>query len=119
MNPKNRRSFLKVFSSGITGAILLPSLSSRANTEYLALKSTQDNSEAYWQEVKEQFKFAQGLHYFNNASLGPSPIPVQEATELYRETLDGFPSKYMWGGWQDEKEAVRDKLAGLFACSAE
>ena len=33
--------------------------------------------------------------------------------------MDGFPSKYMWGGWADEKEAVRKKVADLFAVSNE
>ena len=33
--------------------------------------------------------------------------------------LDKFPSKYMWGGWADEKEAVRKKVADLFSVSHE
>ena len=75
--------------------------------------------ESDWLKVKDEFKFADGLHYFNNASLGPSPIPVQNATNHYRALLDGFPSKYMWGGWQDEKEEVRQKVADLVKVSNE
>ena len=37
----------------------------------------------------------------------------------FRDTLDDFPSKYMWGGWDEEKEAVRKKTASLFSVSEE
>ena len=36
---------------------------------------------------------------------------VADATENFRRTLDGFPSKYMWGGWNTDKEQVREKAA--------
>ncbi len=57
--------------------------------------------------------------YFNNASLGPSPALVADATESYRRTLDAFPSRWMWGGWKDEYEAVRTKSAELLGASPE
>jgi len=78
-----------------------------------------DDSESFWELVKTQFVFASGLHYFNNASLGSCPIPVRRATKEARDTLDGFPSKYMWGGWDDEKEKVRQKIGDLFSVSPE
>ncbi|MFT5998377.1 MAG: isopenicillin-N epimerase [Neolewinella sp.] len=71
--------------------------------------------EAYWELVKEQFTFAPGLTYFNNGSLGACPDHVVQATNTFRQTLDGFPSKYMWGGWETEKEAVRQKVAETFS----
>jgi cysteine desulfurase/selenocysteine lyase len=37
----------------------------------------------------------------------------------FRNTLDDFPSKYMWGGWKDEIEEVRKKTADLFSVSEE
>ncbi|MEO0340762.1 MAG: aminotransferase class V-fold PLP-dependent enzyme [Bacteroidota bacterium] len=60
-----------------------------------------------------------GLYYFNNGSLGTCPDFVYEATNTFRKTLDGFPSKYMWGGWEGEKEEVRKKAADLFSVSPE
>jgi selenocysteine lyase/cysteine desulfurase len=57
--------------------------------------------------------------YLNNASLGPSPALVADATETFRRQLDAFPSRYMWGGWSEEKEVVRSKAAGLVGASAE
>jgi selenocysteine lyase/cysteine desulfurase len=44
---------------------------------------------------------------------------VSDATEAYRQQLDGFPSRYMWGGWRDEKEAVRSKAAALLGADPE
>jgi len=36
---------------------------------------------------------------------------VIDKTEKYRRVLDGFPSKYMWGGWNQEKENVRSSIS--------
>jgi isopenicillin-N epimerase len=118
MNERNRRSFLKTTFTGILGGLAIPSLGS--NLDSLPNFSLHNsNEEDYWEAVKTEFKFAPKLRYFNNGSLGPSPIPVQLATEKYRELLDGFPSKYMWGGWNDEKEETRSKVAGLLKVDAE
>lgn len=70
-------------------------------------------SDKYWRLVKEQFKFTEGLTYFNNASLGATPLSVIDKTHAFRNLLHQYPSKYMWGGWKDEKEQVRDKVATL------
>ena len=122
MKNNRRRSFVKQLLAGVTGATLLPSYTANASTSKKEIGSSidyEDDSEAFWEQLKQQFSFAEGLHYFNNASLGPSPIPVQEATNTFRATLDGFPSKYMWGDWSDEKETVRQKVADLFTVSNE
>ncbi len=73
--------------------------------------------EAFWETIQSQFRFADGLAYFNNGSLGACPAPIREATNAFRDILDDFPSKYMWGGWDDEKEKVRTKVATLFSVS--
>lgn len=121
MKKNYRRSFVKQLFTGVVGATLLPSYAAQSHTieqPDIPINST-DDSEAFWENIKAQFHFASGLRYFNNASLGPSPRMVQEATNTFRATLDGFPSKYMWGGWSDEKEDVRKKVAGLFSVSEE
>ena len=118
MNERNRRSFLKTSVTGLLGGLAVPALG--ANFDKLPDFSLLDsNEEDYWTAVKAEFKFAPSLRYFNNGSLGPSPIPVQRATEKYREMLDGFPSKYMWGGWNDEKEETRSKVAALLKVDSE
>jgi len=122
MKNTNRRKFIKSLTTGIAGSIVLPALTV-ANDKQLDEKNWKylidDDTEAFWEAVKKQFAFAPQLRYFNNASLGPSPIPVQKAAEAYRKTFDSFPSKYMWGGWKQKIETVRENVAQLFSVSKE
>ena len=120
---RSRRGFIQKTMGGIAGAMMLPSLTNAAEKHFERaseiIRPSNPNSEEYWKSVKDQFVFTPDLRYFNNASLGASPIPVQKATENFRDTLDGFPSKYMWGGWNDEKEETRTKVAELLSVDAE
>ncbi len=120
---KNRRKLLKTLSVGAAGALATPQqiwakATQPVQSAFEDLSNT-SNSEAYWETVQSQFHFAEGLVYFNNGSLGACPKPIREATMNFRNTLDDFPSKYMWGGWKDEIEAVRKKTADLFSVSEE
>ena len=45
----------------------------------------------YWRLVQNGFRLEPGLVYLNNASLGPSPELVADATEAFRRRLDAFP----------------------------
>jgi len=117
---RNRRNFIKSASAGTFGLLTLPLHTMARNAKFKLDKlKSGPTDEQYWQSIKEEFKFAQGLKYFNNGSLGPSPLPVRTATEQFRATLDEFPSKYMWGGWNDEKESTRLKVAELMHVDAE
>ncbi len=118
---KDRRQFIQAIGIGLT----LP-YTNFAHQDTVQGKEivdlhlrSADNSESFWALVKSQFSFAPQLRYFNNASLGACPLSVQHATNNARNTLDGFPSKYMWGGWDEEKEMVREKVAKLLSVSAE
>jgi len=121
----NRRKFLKSITTGVAGSLVIPNLAKAHNNTITntnfekALVNFSEEDEAFWELVQSQFRLAPELHYFNNASLGASPIPVQHATQNFREMLDGFPSKYMWGGWVEEKETTRKKVADLFSVSEE
>lgn len=119
----NRRKFLKTLGTGAIASFAVPAKTwgHAATPVYKALEDLKDVdvSEAYWEKVRSQFKFAEGLSYFNNGSLGACPQPIREATMAFRNTLDDFPSKYMWGGWKDEIEEVRKKAAGVFSVSEE
>ena len=119
----NRRKFLKTLSIGTASALAAPTQlwarSAQPLRSAITDLKTNDTSEAYWETVQSQFNFADGLTYFNNGSLGACPRPIREATMNFRNTLDDFPSKYMWGGWKDEIEAVRKKTAELFSVSEE
>lgn len=121
MSTTNRRSFIKKITAGTAASLLIPQLyaENKKHLKPLTAYKTEDNSEEFWDTVKAQFHFAHGLYYFNNGSLGPSPISVTGATNSYRATLDGFPSRYMWGEWNDEKENVRQQVASLFSVNKE
>jgi len=119
----NRRNWLRQSVLATAGAALLaPSGLKALNDRQASIPeqlATPGIDEAYWEMVKSQFTFAPGLTYFNNGSLGACPNHVIQATNEFRKTLDGFPSKYMWGGWDDEKEALREKVAKNFSISPE
>ena len=119
----SRRKFLSTAFTGIAGSAFLFAADRESlfeqHSDSLSELASLDNSESYWDLVKNSFSLDSGLHYFNNGSLGPSPEIVIDATEKFRRTMDGFPSKYMWGGWNAEKEEVRNKAAHLFKVSPE
>ena len=121
----SRRHFIRNILTGIAGSSLLLETGKErllAKADPILPPSVDRNlhlPESYWRLVKKNFPFEPKLLYFNNASLGPSPEIVRDATEAFRRTLDSFPSKYMWGGWQEDKEQVRTKAANLLGVSAE
>ncbi|MCG6950507.1 MAG: aminotransferase class V-fold PLP-dependent enzyme [Acidobacteria bacterium] len=123
MGGQTRRSFATRAAATLSGAALLTAAgleTTLAETkDLLTSSSAGDIGTDYWRLVRRQFRLDPGLVYLNNASLGPSPALVADATETFRRTLDGFPSRYMWGGWSDEKETVREKAAGLLGASPE
>lgn len=113
-----RQSILSSAGVALLAPNALQALSDQ-QAEVLDLLDTTAKGEAYWRGIKQKFHFAKGLTYFNNGSLGACPDHVVEATNTFRQTLDGFPSKYMWGGWAIEKETVRKKVAEMFSVSPE
>ena len=121
MQTHSRRAFVSKIATGIAGSALLTTLESErwlANADELASARPNDAA-AFWHLVRRQFRFEPGLLYFNNASLGPSPALVADATEAFRRQLDAFPSRYMWGGWSEDKEKVRAKCAALVGATDE
>jgi len=124
MENKNRRRFLKSLTAGAAGLTVMPLFGASLETPLHEvndhfLLTTNDASENFWEDVKKQFRFAPNLQYFNNASLGSSAIPIRKATNEFRDVLDDFPSKYMWGGWESAKEEVRQKVATIFSVDKE
>ena len=119
-----RRKWLKnSFLSAAALPFLLPDLQStlleEASASEKKLNAISPSNEGYWEQVKRQFLIDPDLYYFNNASIGPCPEMVLNATNQFRTTVETFPSKYMWGGWTDEKELVREKAATLLKVSTE
>lgn len=121
MKNTDRRTFLQKSLLGAAGLGLLPSTILAGSDLKNRMKQLSENKEGevFWNFVKAHFPFQEGLRYFNNASLGPSPEYVIDATEKFRRLLDGFPSHYMWGGWNTDLEQLRQSLASLLGVDAE
>jgi len=118
-----RRSFVARTAAVVSGAALLAAADVEALHEgaegFASASRADDLGKDYWRLVQRQFRLEPGLVYLNNASLGPSPALVADATEAFRRQLDAFPSRYMWGAWSEEKETVRSKAAALLGASPE
>ncbi|MDG2450788.1 MAG: aminotransferase class V-fold PLP-dependent enzyme [Saprospiraceae bacterium] len=110
----NRRKAIRNAILGLGVATVPRSLFQKLTVDdkfKIALNIANENPDKYWQLIQSQFNFANGIRYFNNASLGSSPLSVIEAREEYSRTLESFPSKYMWGGWKDQINEVRIEAA--------
>jgi len=117
----NRRNFIRSSAAGLVGSLLVSSKSygfSSPLKDNLSIGDPSDD-ENWWEFLKSQFSLEDGLLYFNNGSLGASPEYVIDKTEMFRRQLDGYPSKYMWGGWEADKEKVRGQIAGYFSANSD
>ena len=123
MREHTRRSIFARTAGAVSGAALLAAADLEALLEgaegFATASRADDLGQDYWRLVQHQFRLEPGLIYLNNASLGPSPALVADATESFRRKLDAFPSRYMWGGWSEEFEAVRSKAGALLGASSE
>jgi selenocysteine lyase/cysteine desulfurase len=105
---------------GALGAsAVLASVGAATKTAVADELASASDDRAFWRLVQKQFRLEPDLLYFNNASLGPSPALVADATESFRRKLDAFPSRYMWGAWNEDKETVRSKASELLGASPE
>ena len=119
MTNPSRRHFLKTLSTGLAGAFILPNVAVSVENYETLIPKLPPTDEAYWEAISKQFRFEDNINYFNNGSLGACPQYVIKETNKFRDILDSYPSKYMWGGWKSEKEATREKVAKLFSVDSE
>lgn len=116
----DRREAIRTAILGIGAATTSTSLFNKLMIDEplrATIKSFEKKSDPFWQLIKSQFNFEDDILYFNHASLGSSPSTVIEATETFRRTLESYPSKYMWGGWDDQVDLVRRQAAALLNTS--
>ncbi len=118
MTDTTRRGFVTSTMGALGATTLLSQIGSATTSTAEELSSAPDDP-AFWRLVQRQFRLEPGLTYFNNASLGPSPALVADATEDFRRKLDAFPSRWMWGGWKDDMESVRQRGADLLGATTE
>ena len=89
-----RRNFLKTLTGGISSGLMLQNI-----PEFLIhhgdnswIQSKKDDSENFWNTIKDHFRFSPGLKYFNNASLGSCPEHVRKATNTFKQVQMTFAS---------------------------
>jgi selenocysteine lyase/cysteine desulfurase len=117
----NRRNFIRTVTAGMAASLMFNTGTQGAGRIGSLPEGGEGmtDDETWWKFVKAQFSLEENLLYFNNGSLGPSPEYVIDKTEHFRRMLDGFPSRYMWGGWDKEKEAVRKMAADYINADSE
>lgn len=119
----DRRSFLRATASGAAATVLSPKLLEALTTPPPPLPPEplfQQNEEAYWAQVRQQFLIPADEVYLNNGTVGSSPKPVLQAVfRGYEETekMDqADPEDYpIWGygPWNE----FRDPLAAFVGCT--
>lgn len=119
----SRRDFVKAF---VAGSALSLAAFDRLNAEVyqsitsLNLKYVQDESPdgAYWEALKKEFLFEDGLIMMNNGTVGPMPKPVfNTLMKVFRVQVSNPYDVYNY--LPAKKEEVRRKLADFIGASAE
>lgn len=122
-----RRSFFKK-TLGVTGALSIPSLVSKAASEDIsdALLSLNKfsplevaNDEDLWARIAQAFTVSSTILNLNNGGVSPQPKVVQDAVDRYYHLSNEAPTYYMWQILDKGREAVRRKLADLAGTSPE
>lgn len=116
----SRKQFLK--RSILASAVLpiIPLLGNPKHT-FLNFQVNQDltSDEAFWNEVRHQFGLDDTIINFNNGSVGPQSISVQEShMEMYRQSNQA-PAHYMWKKFNKKREDLRAALAQLMNAETE
>jgi cysteine desulfurase/selenocysteine lyase len=83
----NRRTFLKL-SAIAPAAAAVTAGSSPGNAIAENIATFIGGEEAYWNSIRKQFPINKNLLFFNNGTMGPSPISVTEAVTKQIEHVD-------------------------------
>jgi len=116
----SRKAFLKQTVLTTAGLPFITPLSSSDSIEITVPESENlETDEAFWKEVRSQFTIDEKVINFNNGSVGPQSIPVQEAhIDMYRLS-NKAPAHYMWHELNDQRETLREELAKLMDAESE
>ena len=71
------------------------------------------SGEECWTAVRRCFALPAEVAYFNNGSLGPTPLPVLQDLAGFARELAASPAPRMWGPLGARLEEVRGKAAAL------
>ncbi|MEO6721022.1 MAG: aminotransferase class V-fold PLP-dependent enzyme [Ferruginibacter sp.] len=93
-----RREFVKTFTKGIGGALLVPVNTQWPVSTSMSQPKSMDN-EAYWRFVRTCFPLKNDFVFLNNGTMGPSPYQVIE--EEARVNMD-INASAQYGGKKEE-----------------
>ena len=83
----DRRTFLKL--SAIAPAAASVTLGTSAHQAFAEeIASFAGGEEAYWDSIRKQFPITKNLLFFNNGTMGPSPLAVTQAVTKQVEHVD-------------------------------
>ncbi|MEO0334364.1 MAG: aminotransferase class V-fold PLP-dependent enzyme, partial [Bacteroidota bacterium] len=104
----SRRRFLKKTLAGVSLSTVVTSLPAHASLRSL---NSDENSEMYWEQVRQQFGLRPGLILMNAANLCPSPRAVSETVSSGMQDLDFDASFHNRKKFSDLRTELRQKLA--------
>ena len=117
----SRRKFIK--TAGLfSGLTAIPILSNGFPVHHTApprdFRTAVDEDELFMM-IRKQLLIPENRIYLNTGSLGPSPLPVIEALNLFTRQLEMNPVSENWGALGDQMELVRKKVADFINADVE
>jgi selenocysteine lyase/cysteine desulfurase len=123
----NRRNFLLASAGTISAMDLFAAtdkgfatqLEKQINRlENMSLAGSAEN-EDFWGWVRESYTISANLINLNNGGVSPQPKIVQDAHIRNYQLANEAPTFYMWRVLDQQREALRNKLADLCGVSSE
>lgn len=120
MSEISRKQFLKRTLLASAGLPLAPFLAQSKATS-LSVPDDVDLTtyETFWTEVRNQYLMDDKVINFNNGSVGPQPISVQESHMEMYQLSNRAPAYYMWKKCNSKRETLREELAKLMDAEIE
>lgn len=114
MSKLSRKDFLKKTMLATAGLPLVSRLHS-SDTPALPVPSSENavTDEAFWAEVRKRYTLDEEVINFNNGSVGPQPITVQEShIKMYKQS-NLAPAHHMWKKVNKKRDTLRQMLAQI------
>jgi len=112
----NKRTFLKTAARASVGALIAPELLARL-ADAAPLELAQDD--AFWTALRGKYRLTPDYINLENGYYAMQAEPVLEAFIGHVRRLNYEASRYMRTVRVEEKNRVRERLAGLAGCSPE